>query len=104
MGRKLALRAMRPPAPTGQLVPTLPLRSLHDGKRRLQHHLTVRQRRDLLTYLCEIAVRALRDSGIVAMIGLVSGDDRTLAYGRSLGLVPIKEEEIGLNGALRTAG
>ena len=90
------------PAPS--IAATLPIRSLHDGKRRLANHLTPDQRSRLIANLCTLVVRALRDSGVVDMIGLVSGDDRTLEWGRSLGLVPIQERGVGLNVALRTAG
>ena len=83
---------------------TLPLRSLEDGKRRLAHRLAAAQRRQLILYLCGVVVHALRDSGIVDMIALVSGDDLALRYAQSLGLAPIREEEQELNGALGTAG
>ena len=90
--------------PAGRIVATLPIRSLDDGKRRLARRLSAEQRCRLIRNLCATAVVALRESGVVDMIGLVSDDDRTLDYAGELGLVPIREEEPGLNGALRSAG
>lgn len=82
---------------------TLPVRSLHDGKRRLAGYLTVTQRTRLIVQLCGAVVRALRDSGTVDTISLVSGDDLALRYARTLGLEPIREDEQDLNGALQMA-
>ena len=86
------------------IVATLPLRSLHNGKRRLATRLTASQRCRLIVGLCTTVVYALRESGVVDKISLVSGDDRVLEFGRSLGLAPILEKEATLNGALDTAG
>ena len=61
------------------------------------------ERQRLIMMLCDRVVRALRESGVVERIVLVSGDDQALAFGASLGLVPIREAEPGLNAALRTA-
>jgi 2-phospho-L-lactate guanylyltransferase len=53
--------------------------------------------------MCTTVVAALEASGVIAMIGLVSGDAATLEFGRSLGLAPIQEHEPELNSALRAA-
>ncbi len=85
------------------IVATLPIRSFHDGKRRLAARLSSDQRCRLIVYLLTAVVYALRESGVVDMISVVSGDDSALSFGQSLRLVPIREEEAELNGALRTA-
>jgi 2-phospho-L-lactate/phosphoenolpyruvate guanylyltransferase len=85
------------------IVATLPIRSLFHGKRRLADHLTEPERTRLILHLCNTVVRALRDSGTVDMISLVSGDEMVLRYARTLGLEPLREEEQELNGALHTA-
>ena len=87
----------------GGVVATLPLRSLDEGKRRLRHQLLPEQRRALIVRLCTSVVRALRASGSVNRIGLVSRDHAALDLARELGLAPIWEEEPGLNEALQTA-
>jgi 2-phospho-L-lactate guanylyltransferase len=86
-----------------RIAATLPIRSLRDGKRRLQHALRPAQRERLIVALCSSVVEALRGSGVVDMIALVSGDEAALAFGERLGLAPILEERSGLNEALRTA-
>ena len=93
---------MRRDAPL-RIAATLPIRSLHDGKRRLAPLLSAQRRQQIIVELCHAVVDALRESGVVDMIALVSGDDATLAFGETLGLVPIWEERPGLNEALRTA-
>jgi 2-phospho-L-lactate guanylyltransferase len=86
-----------------RVVATLPLRSLYDGKRRLVAALTPDARSLLVRHLCSTVVQALRESGVVALAGLVSGDEAALEFSKSLGLVPIREESAGLNEALQTA-
>ena len=90
--------------PVRGIVATLPLRSLHDGKHRLAHRLGEDDRRRLIMAMCSTVIAALRASTVIAEIGLVSGDTATLDWGRSLGLVPIREREHDLNSALRSAG
>jgi 2-phospho-L-lactate/phosphoenolpyruvate guanylyltransferase len=87
----------------GGIVATLPIRSLFHGKRRLAGHLSEAERTRLILHLCNTVVRALRDSGTVDMISLVSGDEMALRFARTLGLEPLREEEQELNGALHTA-
>jgi 2-phospho-L-lactate guanylyltransferase len=90
--------------PLRGIVATLPLRSLHDGKRRLAHHFSADERRQMIMTMCGTVAGALRESGVITQIGLVSGDAAALDFGRSLGLVPIQERIHDLNSALRTAG
>ncbi len=85
-------------------VATLPIRSLHDGKQRLASRLSPEQRGQIIMRLCLAVAGALRESGVVDMISLVSGDDAALAFGESIGLVPLWEGQANLNAALRTAG
>ncbi|HZG69555.1 MAG TPA: hypothetical protein VEZ12_22670, partial [Herpetosiphonaceae bacterium] len=86
------------------IVATLPLRSLDNGKRRLAHRFSADERRQMIMAMCGTVVSALRASGVITRIALVSGDAATLDFGRSLGLVPIQERIHDLNSALRTAG
>ena len=95
--------AMRRDTPL-RIAATLPIRSLHDGKRRLAPLLSAERRQQIIAELCRTVVNALRESGVVDMIALVSRDDATLAFGETLGLAPIWEERPGLNEALQTAG
>jgi 2-phospho-L-lactate guanylyltransferase len=95
---------MNSPTPSRDIVATLPVRSLHDGKRRLADRLNAAERRRLIMAMCATVVAALKDSGVIAQIGIVSGDVETLDFGVSLGMVPIREREHDLNSALRTAG
>src|SRR6476469_8395618 len=94
---------MMVPDRSGGIVATLPVRSLLDGKRRLAGTFSPGQRRQLITRLCAGVVDALRESGVVTIISIVSRDDAALEFGQKLGLTPIREEEEGLNGALSTA-
>jgi 2-phospho-L-lactate/phosphoenolpyruvate guanylyltransferase len=94
---------MNRPLPDRGIVATLPVRSLLDGKRRLAHQLGASERSRLIMSMCATVVAALHDSGVIATIGMVSGDTATLDFGRSLGLTPIPEREHDLNSALRTA-
>ncbi len=91
-------------ATDGGLVATVPLRSLADGKRRLQSRLNGDERERLITRLCAAVVEALRASHVVDAIALVSADEAALRFAQTLGVTPLREEEAGLNGALRTAG
>lgn len=87
-----------------RIVATLPIRSLDDGKRRLGGRLSPDQRRTMIIACCRTVVAALRESGVIALIGLVSGDPAALEFGRELGVTPIQEERPGLNEAIQTAG
>lgn len=86
------------------IVAILPVRSLQDGKRRLAGQLTIEQRQRLILRLCQHVVEVLRDSGVIAMIAIVSRDQQALDFGRNIGVETITEIEPGLNAALATAG
>ncbi|CAA9296023.1 MAG: hypothetical protein AVDCRST_MAG26-4447 [uncultured Chloroflexia bacterium] len=86
-----------------RMVASLPLRSLDDGKRRLRNRLTRSERQELVLTLLDVAVAALRESGVVNEVALVSGDDRALGLAAHMKLVPIREATAGLNSALLTA-
>jgi 2-phospho-L-lactate guanylyltransferase len=95
--------AQRQPRRTERVVAILPIRALDDGKRRLSERLSAAERRDLIVRLCTAVVQALRDSGAVEIIGVVSRDAATLAWATEQGLTPIEERGAGLNDALASA-
>jgi len=84
-----------------RIAASLPVRSFGDGKRRLAEQLSAEQRRALIGRLLRGVVEALRESGVVAMISVVSGDEAVLRWAQHEQLVPLLEDERGLNGALR---
>ena len=84
-----AHEAQRLLRPTERVVAILPIRALDDGKRRLGERLSAAERRDLIVRLCTVVVQALRDSGAVETIGVVSRDAATLAWATEQGLTPI---------------
>jgi 2-phospho-L-lactate/phosphoenolpyruvate guanylyltransferase len=83
-----------------RVVAILPLRALDDGKRRLSGRLDAPARRELITRLCGVVVRALRESGVIDHVAVVSGDDATLRWAREQGLAAVREHGRGLNAAL----
>ncbi len=83
-----------------RVVAVLPIRALDDGKRRLSARLSAAERRMLIVRLCTVVVRALRESGMIESIGVVSGDATTLEWAREKGLTPIRQHGDGLNDAL----
>lgn len=96
-GRPWAARHPRP-----VIAATLPIRALKDGKRRLESRLTPTQRSALIVTLVRAVVQTLRESGAVAVIGLISADDAALGLAEQLRIAPIHEARRGLNEALQT--
>lgn len=84
-------------------VALLPLRSLHDGKRRLSEHLSPADRSALVRTLFERVWRALRDSAAIDRIAVVSPDSVLLHWASSFEVLPIVQHGQGLNAGLEQA-
>lgn len=82
------------------LAALVPLRSLSDGKRRLQNVLSRAERTALVQRLFLRTQRALLDSGVVAQVGVVSPDPALLAWAAQQGALPIHQPHAGLNPGL----
>ncbi len=78
----------------------LPLRSLDDGKRRLAGALPIVERRVLVRRLLERAIRALRESGAVDAIAIVSPDSELPDLAALHGVLGIAQHDRGLNRGL----
>ncbi|WP_052343758.1 2-phospho-L-lactate guanylyltransferase [Kallotenue papyrolyticum] len=81
----------------------LPVRGLHDGKRRLAGALTVEQRAALVRLLLCHAWRALDQAGLSSQALVVSPDPAVLALAERLGALPLPQTVTGLNPALEQA-
>lgn len=78
----------------------LPLRSLRDGKRRLAAALPAVERQVLVRRLLERAVWALRESGVVDAIAIVSPDSGLPELAAGHGVLAIAQRDRGLNRGL----
>lgn len=81
----------------------LPVRGLHDGKRRLAGALTAEQRAALVRLLLCRAWRALDQAGLSSQALVVSPDPAALALAERLGALPLHQPDAGLNPALELA-
>lgn len=78
----------------------LPLRSLDDGKRRLAGVLPAAERTALVLRLLQRALWALRESGAVQAIAIVSPDRRLLELAATWDVLAIVQHDHGLNRGL----
>mgnify|MGYP001357008748 CR=1 FL=1 len=67
------------------IVAVIPIRSFSDGKTRLSHLLSPLERRRLIEEMFERVVSAVRASGAVARIGIVSPDSEVLSASGRMG-------------------
>ena len=81
----------------------LPLRALHDGKRRLAGVLPPSERTALVQGMLLRVVRALYAAGCIERICVVSPDAELLAWAQPLVVWPIKQPDGGLNAGLEYA-
>jgi len=78
----------------------LPLRSLDDGKRRLAGVLPLAERRVLVRRLLHRAIWALRESGVVEAIAIVSPDSSVPELAAAHGVLAVAQHDRGLNRGL----
>jgi 2-phospho-L-lactate/phosphoenolpyruvate guanylyltransferase len=81
----------------------LPLRSLHDGKRRLGDTLSPAARAALVQQLFDRAYRAVHESGCCTRIIVVSPDPALIAWARRYEVLPLLQPDQGLNEGLEYA-
>lgn len=81
----------------------VPLRSLHDGKRRLSGVVSPVERASLVRQLFERTCAALHGSGCVASVAVVSPDPAVLDWATTRDVRPIWQPDTGLNAGLELA-
>jgi 2-phospho-L-lactate guanylyltransferase len=81
----------------------LPLRALNDGKQRLSLVLSAAERRALVEQLFRRTLAAITSSGVIAGVCVVSPDPCVLDWVAPLGVLPVLQEERGLNQGLEHA-
>lgn len=81
----------------------VPLRSLHDGKRRLSAVLSSAERTALVQRLFRRAHHALTAAGCIDLVCVVSPDPALLAWAEGIGVWPLLQGEQGLNAGLEYA-
>jgi 2-phospho-L-lactate guanylyltransferase len=82
----------------------VPVKPLHDSKRRLAHILSAEERGELIHRFLIQTLMVLNQSGIIDRILVVSGDERVLATAQMVGAVVLEETAVlGLNPAVTTA-
>lgn len=85
------------------LVGVIPLNALNRAKSRLATALTPQERRALALWLAGRTLAALRDSGVVERVAVVSPDAAALAWATREGAEPIAQPGRGLNAGLALA-
>jgi len=81
----------------------LPLRALDDGKQRLSAVLGAAERRALVEQLFRHTLEAIRSSGVIDGVCVVSPDPAVLDWVAPLGVLPILQGDRGLNQGLEHA-
>ncbi len=81
----------------------VPLRSLHDGKRRLSGVLSSAERTALVQRLFRRAYHALAASACIDLVCVVSPDSELLAWAEGVGAWPLLQPDQGLNAGLEYA-
>lgn len=94
--------------PSGRIVSImtvaiLPIRALHDGKRRLQPVLSPAERTALVQGMLLRVVQALHDSGCITQVVVVSPDAEVLALVQHKRVWPVQQPDYGLNPGLEYA-
>ena len=94
--------ACRPPGERvgAHVVALVPLNAPSAAKSRLGGALDETERRLLARWLAERVIMALRTSGALAEIGVISPDDDILAWARTVGAHPLRQVAGGLNDGL----
>jgi 2-phospho-L-lactate/phosphoenolpyruvate guanylyltransferase len=84
-------------------VAIVPLRSLHDGKRRLSDVLSSAERAALVRRLFLRARQAILGCGCVDLLCVVSPDPALLDWVQATGVLPLRQPGAGLNAGLEYA-
>ncbi|HEU0028840.1 MAG TPA: 2-phospho-L-lactate guanylyltransferase [Ktedonobacterales bacterium] len=85
------------------LVGVIPLNALDRAKSRLAGALTPQERRSLALWLAGRTLAALRASGVVERVAVVSPDSEALAWAAAEGAEPLAQPGRGLNAGLALA-
>lgn len=85
------------------VVGVIPLNALTRAKSRLSSALAPEERRDLALWLAERTLAALRASGVVERVAVVSPDPEALAWAATQGAEPLLQPGRGLNAGLALA-
>ncbi len=94
---------MRSGALTSNLVAVIPLKRLDRAKSRLTGVLTPSERIALTLSLAERTLSALRNSGAVAQVAVVSPDPAALTWAEARGAIALPQPGVGLNAGLTLA-
>jgi 2-phospho-L-lactate guanylyltransferase len=90
--------------PQSSIWAIVPVKPLHDSKRRLAHILPAEERAELIHRFLIQTLMVLNQSGIIDRILVVSGDERVLATAQMVGAAVLVETAVlGLNPAVTTA-
>jgi 2-phospho-L-lactate guanylyltransferase len=81
----------------------LPLRSLHDGKRRLQHTLSVDERTALVQQLFAHTLRAISAARAVEDVCVVTPDPEVQVWLHNFDVLCVRQPDQGLNAGLEYA-
>lgn len=88
---------------SGEVVGVIPLNRLDRAKSRLRGALAPDQRAALTLWLAERTLTALRDSGQMGRLVVVSPDPGALAWAAAHGATPLAQPSLGLNAGLALA-
>lgn len=82
----------------------VPVKPLHESKRRLAHILSAQERADLIHHFLTHTLAVLNQSGVIRQILVVSSDERALATAQRFGAELLVETAVrGLNPAVTQA-
>lgn len=85
------------------VVAIVPVKALHLAKGRLAEHMNPSARRQLVAWMLERVLSALRGAGGVGEVIVAAGDAQAAALARDLGAEAQMQEDGGLNSAIATA-
>lgn len=94
---------MQPDEYSGALIGVIPLNRLDHAKSRLVSALAPAERAALVLWLAEQALAALKGSGVIERILVVSPDADALAWAEAHSAVPLRQTTSGLNAGLTLA-
>lgn len=81
----------------------VPVKALNEAKSRLERHLTLHQRENLVMDMLHHVLQTLRDSELLEQVAVVSPDARVLEQAQAWGAQALMEEQHGHNPALHAA-
>ena len=90
-------------ADLGRLVSVIPVGALEGAKSRLGGSLDAEERQDLVRYLLDRTISAVRGSPTIERVAVVSPDLEVLSVAKQSGAAPIEQVGTGLNEGLEQA-